>query len=57
MLMKQFMAQHMSVKNKLTNHSCGLAAAVSDGKIGVFFFSYDNEKRRGMMGRQLIECM
>jgi len=27
------MTQHMSVKNKLTNRSYGLATAVSDGKI------------------------
>jgi len=27
------LVQHMSVKNKLTSRSCGLATAVSDGKI------------------------
>jgi len=32
-IIKQLVTQHMSVKNKLTNHSCGLATAVSDGKI------------------------
>jgi len=32
-IIKQLVTRHMSVKNKLTNRSCGLATAVSDGKI------------------------
>jgi len=32
-IIKQLVTQHMSVKNKLTNRNCGLATAVSDGKI------------------------
>jgi len=32
-IIKQLVTQHMSVKSKLTNRSCGLATAVSDGKI------------------------
>jgi len=31
-IIEQLVTQHMSVKNKLTNRSCGLATAVSDGK-------------------------
>jgi len=30
---QQLVTQHISVKNKLTNRSCRLATAVSDGKI------------------------
>jgi len=33
LIVKQLVTQHMSVKNKLTNRSCGLATAVNDGKI------------------------
>jgi len=32
-IIKQLVTQHMSVKNKLTNRICGLATAVSHGKI------------------------
>jgi len=32
-IIKQLVKQHMSVKNKLMNCSCGQATAVSDGKI------------------------
>jgi len=44
----------MSVKNKLTNRSCGLAMAVSDGKIWYrdVFLSCD-EKRQDMRSHRL----
>jgi len=45
----------MSVKNKLTNRSCGLTTTVSDGKICLrdVFLSCD-EKRQDMRGYRLI---
>jgi len=54
-IIKQLVTQDFSVKNELTNRSCGLATAVSDGKICQrdVFYTCCKEKRQDMRGHQL----